>query len=256
MGLEKEYKVDLLNVHIYSDRASMGAAAGALAADCIRNILSEKDELNIMFAASPSQNEMLDTLVKADGIDWSRINAYHMDEYVGISPEHPAHFRNYLKRMVFDKVSLKTVNLIDVNAKDPVEEAHRYGKLLLENPIDICLLGVGENGHLAFNDPPAAKFHDKEMVKVVTLEERCRWQQVHDGGFERVEQVPASAVTVTVPALMSAKVKICCVPGAAKAEAIRNMLHGPMEERCPASILRNYPDAQLYLDLEAASMLL
>lgn len=179
-----------------------------------------------------------------------------MDEYVGLDAAHPAGFRNYLKRTVFDRLPLGSVNLINGNAEDPEEEARRYGQLLAAHPADICLLGVGENGHLAFNDPPVADFNDPVFAKVVKLEEKCRLQQVHDGCFEEIGQVPGHAITVTIPGLTAARSMFCSVPAATKAEAVRDMLNGQVTERCPASILTTHPDAALYLDRDSASGLL
>lgn len=256
MAILKDYRADRLRVMIFDTRQAMGNEAGAQAARCIRKLLEEKEELNVIFAAAPSQNETLAALLAADGIDWGRINAYHMDEYVGLDPDHPAGFRNYLRRTVFDRLPLRSVNLINGNAPDAGEEAKRYGALLREHPADVCLLGVGENGHLAFNDPPVADFQDPCLAKVVALEERCRRQQVHDGCFERVELVPTHAITVTIPGLTGAGHMFCSVPGAAKAEAVRDMLNGTVSCRCPASILTTHPGAVLYLDQESAGYLL
>ena len=157
---------------------------------------------------------------------------------------------------MFDRLPLGSVNLINGNAENPEEEARRYGQLLAEHPADICLLGVGENGHLAFNDPPVADFNDPVFAKVVKLEEKCRLQQVHDGCFEEIGQVPGYAITVTIPGLTAARFMFCSVPAATKAEAVRDMLNGQVSERCPASILTTHPDAALYLDRDSASGLL
>ncbi len=256
MAVLKDYKADQLRVMIFDTRTAMGNEAGAQAARCIRELLEKKKELNVIFAAAPSQNETLAALLAAEDIDWGRVNAYHMDEYVGLDPEHPAGFRNYLRRTVFDRIPLKSVNLINGNAPDAKEEAKRYGELLREHPADVCLLGVGENGHLAFNDPPVADFEDRNLAKVVELEERCRRQQVNDGCFELLEQVPAHAITVTIPGLTRAGHMFCSVPGTAKAEAVRDMLNGTVSCRCPASILTTHPGAVLYLDQGSAGYLL
>ena len=189
MTIIKDFFADKLHVMVFDTREDMGRMAGEQAAARIRELLAEKEEINIIFAAAPSQNETLETLVSAEGIDWTRVNAFHMDEYVGLDAAHPAGFRNYLKRTVFDRLPLGSVNLINGNAEDPEEEARRYGQLLAAHPADICLLGVGENGHLAFNDPPVADFNDPVFAKVVKLEEKCRLQQVHDGCFEEIGQV-------------------------------------------------------------------
>lgn len=256
MTIIKDFFADKLHVMVFDTREAMGRMAGEQAAARIRELLAEKEEINIIFAAAPSQNETLETLVSAEGIDWTRVNAFHMDEYVGLDAAHPTGFRNYLKRTVFDRLPLGSVNLINGNAENPEEEARRYGQLLAEHPADICLLGVGENGHLAFNDPPVADFNDPVFAKVVKLEEKCRLQQVHDGCFEEIGQVPGYAITVTIPGLTAARSMFCSVPAATKAEAVRDMLNGQVSERCPASILTTHPDAALYLDRDSASGLL
>ncbi|MCD7909220.1 MAG: glucosamine-6-phosphate deaminase [Clostridium sp.] len=256
MTIIKDFFSNRLHVMVFDTREAMGRAAGEQAAARIRELLEEKETLNIIFAAAPSQNETLDALAKADGIDWTRVNAYHMDEYVGLAPAHPAGFGNYLRRAVFDRLPFRSVNLINGNAADPEEEARRYGGLLERCPADICLLGVGENGHLAFNDPPVADFHDPVLAKVVRLEERCRQQQVNDGCFEEIGQVPTHAITVTIPGLTAARSMFCSVPAATKAEAVRDMLNGQVSEACPAGILTTHGDAALYLDRDSAKYLL
>ena len=255
MSIKKIYKVDKLKVLIFDNRENMGRNAGHQIAECIRKMLKEKEELNIIFAAAPSQNETLKTLCLEDNIDWSCINAYHMDEYVGLDEENPAGFRNYLKRTIFDILPFKSVQLINGNARDVQKEAMRYSELLKKNPVDICLLGVGENGHLAFNDPPVADFNDPVFTKVVKLDEKCRTQQVHDGCFKKIEEVPEYAITVTIPGLIAAKHMFCSVPAITKAEAVKMMLNGTVTEKCPASILTTHKGATLYLDVDSAKYL-
>lgn len=255
MALIKEMKTGKLLVKVFDTRNAMGEDAGKEAAACIRQLLKEKEEINIIFAAAPSQNETLETLIKEPGIEWERINAYHMDEYVGLAPEHPAGFRNYLNRTIFEKLPFKTVNLINGNAEDAYAEAKRYGELLLAHPVDLCLLGVGENGHLAFNDPGVAEFDDPVRAKVVPLDEVCRQQQVNDGCFEKIDEVPIHAITVTIPGLTAAKYMFCSVPAATKARAIKDMLSGEVTEKCPASILTEHEAAVLYLDKDSAAMI-
>lgn len=249
--MAKDFFVDKLHVRIFESRTAMGQCAGNEAAAQLRALLSQKEEVNMMFAAAPSQNEVLAALCSATDLAWNRVNAFHMDEYVGLQPQHPAGFANFLNRAVFERLPFKSVNLINGNSADPNREAERYGDLLRLHPLDLCLLGVGENGHIAFNDPPTADFHDPKWVKVVELEERCRVQQVHDGCFACLEDVPTHALTVTVPALASAASMFCVVPAPTKANAIRDMLNGPIATACPASILRTHPAAGLYLDLDS-----
>ncbi len=256
MSVLKNYRVNQLNVMIFDNRKNMGKEAGYQIAECIRKMLKEKEELNIIFAAAPSQNETLEALRAEADIDWKRINAYHMDEYVGLDAEHPAGFRNYLKRTLFDSLPFKSVQLINGNAKDAKAEAVRYGELLKKHPADICLLGVGENSHLAFNDPPVADFNDPVFAKIVKLEEKCRNQQVHDGCFKKIEDVPEYAITVTIPGLIAAKYMFCSVPAATKADAVKAMLNGTVTEKCPASILTMHKGAVLYLDVDSAKYLI
>lgn len=255
MALIKEMKTGKLLVKVFDTRNAMGEDAGKEAAACIRQLLKEKEEINIIFAAAPSQNETLETLIKEPGIEWERVNAYHMDEYVGLAPEHPAGFRNYLNRTIFEKLPFKTINLINGNAEDAYAEAKRYGELLLAHPVDLCLLGVGENGHLAFNDPGVAEFDDPVRAKVVPLDEVCRQQQVNDGCFETIDEVPTHAITVTIPGLTAARYMFCSVPAATKARAIKDMLSGEVTEKCPASILTEHEAAVLYLDKDSAAMI-
>ena len=256
MAIIKEFRCDQLLVRVFDSRAAMGDCAGNDAAACIKKLLSEKESINVMFAAAPSQNETLAALIADADIDWNRINAFHMDEYVGLDPDHPAGFRNFLKRAIFNLKPFKSVNLLNGNAADPNAEAARYDQLLRDYPLDVCLLGVGENGHIAFNDPPVADFNDEKYVKIVALEERCRQQQVNDGCFEKIEQVPTHALTVTIPGLTQAKAMFCSVPAATKAEAITHMINDEISTACPATILRKHDHAILYCDQDSGKNLL
>lgn len=252
----KQTRIDQLSVRVFDTREAMGACAGAEAAQAIREVLEEKEYANVMFAAAPSQNETLATLCASEGIDWSRVNAFHMDEYIGLDPAHPAGFRNFLKRAIFDRFPFASVHLLNGNAEDPAQEALRYEALLREYPLDVCLLGIGENGHIAFNDPPVADFEDPHLVKIVELEERCRQQQVNDGCFSSIDQVPTHALSVTIPGMMSAKQLFCSVPAATKAEAVERLMNGPVSTVCPATIMRRHPRAELYLDRDAGRAVL
>ncbi|NLB77541.1 MAG: glucosamine-6-phosphate deaminase [Clostridiaceae bacterium] len=205
-----------------------------------------------MFAAAPSQNETLEALCADSGIEWSRVNAFHMDEYVGLDASHPAGFRNFLRRAIFERFPFKKLYLLDGNAIDPEKAAEEYEESLRAHPLDICLMGVGENGHIAFNDPPVADFNDPKLVKVVELDLPCRQQQVNDGCFKTIEDVPTHALTATIPALLGAARLFCSVPGKTKATAIRAMLEGEISSECPASVLRRHTGASLYLDKDSA----
>lgn len=249
----KDFTVDQLRVRVFETREQMGACAGAEAAACLKRLLAQQAEVNMIFAAAPSQNETLAALCADPDIDWGRVNAFHMDEYVGLSEAHPASFRRFLRRAIFDRFAFRSVNLIRADSDDPEGELARYTALLDAHPADICMLGVGENGHIAFNDPGVADFHDPASIKIVTLDERCRNQQVNDGCFARLGDVPRQAMTVTIPALCRARYMYCSVPAATKAEAIGRMLGGEVSTACPASILTRHENAFLYVDRDAAA---
>ncbi len=252
----KSLTKDLLKVEIYNTRAEMGKAAGTMAAEKIKACLSEAQEVNVIFAAAPSQNEMLATLIKADGVDWSRVNAFHMDEYIGLSADAPQGFGNFLKEHIFKHLPFKSVNYIDITAKDIDAECERYSTLLKENPVDIVLLGIGENGHIAFNDPHVADFNDRKTVKAVKLDDVCRQQQVNDGCFKALEEVPQYALTLTIPTLVSAKHLVCTVPAATKAWAVERTVNGEISEECPATIMRKHNSAVMFCDSDSGRDLL
>lgn len=251
----KTLKKDKLTVNIYDSRSEMGIAAAKDIKDRIVALLSGKSEINMIFAAAPSQNEVLAALATDKDIEWGRINAYHMDEYIGLPSKAPQAFGNFLRDHLFGLVPFKSVNYIDITATDPEKESARYGKLLADNPTDIVVMGIGENGHIAFNDPPVADFCDKFKVKPVKLDEVCRNQQVNDGCFEKLSDVPTHALTLTVPTLVSAPYLFCIVPAKTKAWAVKETLNGTVDEHCPASVLRTHDCATLYLDPDSASML-
>lgn len=250
----REFKVDELLVRVYNTRDEMGKAAAYDVSSKIRELLIVKDIINIVFAAAPSQNEFLAYLSKED-LEWNRINAFHMDEYIGLPLDAPQLFANFLRERLFSKKPFKNVFYINGNVKNPEEECQRLTKLLEENPLDITCMGIGENGHIAFNDPHVADFNDPKKVKIVDLDERCRQQQVNDGCFGNLDEVPRYAITMTIPTLVSSQYIFCIVPAKQKAEAVRNTLLGPISEICPASILRRCKNAILYLDLDSASKL-
>jgi len=253
--LVRSFEKDRLRVKIYDTRAAMGVEAAKDAAACMKKLLETKRTINVIFAAAPSQNEFLAALAKEPGIDWKRVNAFHMDEYVGLDCDTaPQSFARFLKDAIFDVVPFGSVSLLNGRA-DPEAEAARYSALLRANPADIVCMGIGENGHIAFNDPGEAEFHDSKLVKTVALDLTCRTQQVHDGCFAALEDVPTHAFTLTIPALMAAKHHFCVVPAPTKASAVYETVNGPVCEACPASILRCAPDATLYCDSDSASRL-
>ena len=247
-----ETKVGSLRVCIYPDRGTMGCEAAKEAAAALKELLAAKDEVNVIFAAAPSQNEFLAAIRAAEGIDWSRVNAFHMDEYVGLAIGAPASFTGFLNDAVFQRLPFKAVYHINGAAEDVEAECQRYTQLLKEHPVDIVFMGVGENGHIAFNDPPVADFNDPKVIKVVQLDDTCRMQQVHDKCFPTFDDVPAYAFSLTVPTLMSAGQLFCMVPGPTKAAAIKQMLCGEIETACPATILRTHANATLYVDADSA----
>lgn len=239
--------VDLLKVSIYKDRLSLGAAAGADVAAKIKELLTLKNNIRIIFAAAPSQNELLNSLAMDSAIDWSRITVFHMDEYIGLPSDATQKFSLFLCERLFDRVKPGTVHLI--NSSNTIEdECKRYSNLLKEAPIDIVCLGIGENGHIAFNDPPVADFNDLELIKAVELDDACRQQQVNDGCFTSFEAVPQYALTLTIPSLLSGAHLYCSVPGITKRKAVHRTLNGTISTECPSTILRNHPDCTLYVD--------
>lgn len=253
--MEKEFQADRLKVKICSSREELGKRAAKDISDAILKLLARKSEINIIFAAAPSQNEVLEQLANEDRIDYSRINAFHMDEYIGLPKDAPQRFGNYLCAHLFDRCNFKSVHLINGLAENIEEECKRYGDLLTRHPADIVCMGIGENGHIAFNDPSSADFSDQKIIKAVTLEEICRRQQVHDGCFSSLADVPTQALTLTVPTLFHADYHFCMVPAKTKAQAVHDTIHGPIGEHCPASILRRAQNAVLYLDPDSSALL-
>lgn len=240
---------------IYADRQLMGASAAAKAAARIRTLLAEQELVNIIFAAAPSQNEFLAALVQQPDIDWKHVNAFHMDEYVGLNDAAPQRFGRFLEERIFKKLPFNVVNYLNGNATTPDEECERYAALLKENKVDVVCMGIGENSHIAFNDPHVADFSDPVLVKKVTLDEACRQQQVNDGCFAALKDVPVHALTLTVPALMQARYIFCVVPGPMKAQAVKHTLRSEISEKYPATILRTHENAVLFLDKDSASLL-
>lgn len=246
---------EMLAVKIFPDREEMGKEAASDVSKTIQELLSKKEEINMIFAAAPSQSDFMKELINDKSIEWERINAFHMDEYIGLGKDAPQRFGNFLKKHLFDQVPFKSVNLINGQEKNPDYESNRYAELLNKYPVDIVCLGIGENGHIAFNDPPVADFNDPKQVKVVELEVACRQQQVNENLFTKLNLVPTHAVTVTIPALMKADHMFCMVPAKNKAEAVYRTLNDEISEECPATILRAKQGAILYLDGDSASLL-
>ncbi len=246
----KGFTIERLTVRVYKDRAQMGAAAAEDVAARMREALGKKDRVRMAFAAAPSQNELLDGLARAGGLDWSRVTAFQLDEYLGLPTSSPKAHRAYLRERLLSRVKPGEVHLMDGKAA-PREECERYADLVRHAPLDIVCLGIGNNGHIAFNEPHAADFKDPEAVKAVELDKASLRQQVHTGPFRRTADVPRLAITLTVPVLMSAAHLFCVVPGTSKREAVRQALQGPLTPACPASVLRTHPGGTLYLELDS-----
>ena len=249
----REIKKDKLQVNIYAGRPELGAAAAETLTARIAELLKTKEQVNIIFASAPSQNEFLAELLKKD-IEWGKINAFHMDEYIGLHPDAPQGFGNFLKDRLFSNVTCRTVNYLNGNT-DPQEECKRYSDLLIKYPTDIVCLGIGENTHLAFNDPHVADFNDPLIVKVVDLDQDCRVQQVNDGCFSTIDEVPTHALTITMPALFKSTYAIAIVPGKFKANAIDHTINSEISEKYPSTILRRHDHAILFIDEDSASKL-
>jgi glucosamine-6-phosphate deaminase len=241
-----------MELKIAETRTAMGEMAAKEIAAAMRERLASQAGIRVVFAAAPSQSEMLRALVAEPGIDWARVSGFHMDEYIGLSQEAPQRFGLWLREAIFDRVPLR-YHLIEP-ASDLQKTCDAYAEMLHAGPIDFVLLGVGMNGHLAFNDPPA-DLNDKAAVKVVELDELCRRQQVEDGCFAAIGMVPKRAVTLTVPELLRGDRMFCCVPGALKAKAVRAMMTEPVSGACPATALRGHPRCTVYLDRESAAEL-
>jgi glucosamine-6-phosphate deaminase len=238
----------------YKTKQEMGGAAAAHAADAIKQAIEEKGGANIILATGTSQFETIKSLTSS-GIDFSKVTMFHLDEYIGLPADHPASFRKYLKERFVDKVpALKAVHFVEGDADNPQQECRRLGDIITKHPIDAALIGIGENGHLAFNDPPA-DFETEEAYIIVELDERCRAQQLGEGWFETLEQVPRRAISMSIRQIMKSACLIVSVPEKRKAEAVKNTLEGQVTNICPASILQTHPNCKIFLDVEAASLL-
>lgn len=252
----KQGNVDNLEYRVYDNRTNMGIAAAKDAAAAVKKLLEVKDEISMIFAAAPSQNDFLEAFIADKTIDFSRINGFHMDEYVGLDLKAPQAFGQFLRDRLFEKVPFKSVNYINGSAEDINAECERYASLLKKADPDIVCMGIGENGHIAFNDPHEAFFNDEKAVKTVSLDEVCRNQQVNDGCFATLGDVPTHAVTLTIPTLVAPRYVFCVVPAPTKANAVYTMLNGEIGEYCPCTILRRHGNAVLYTDKDSAKRIL
>ncbi|WP_426351328.1 glucosamine-6-phosphate deaminase [Alloiococcus sp. CFN-8] len=245
----KRYKE--IDLKIFNSREEMGEAAAKEASEVIVELLKHKEFISCIFAAAPSQQEFLEALSK-EPLPWNRINAFHMDEYIGLQQGSPESFSGFLGSAIFNKLPFCSVNLIN-GLEKPDEECKRYASLLESYSPDIVFMGIGENGHIAFNDPGVADFNDPYLVKTVTLDHECRMQQVNDKCFPSLDKVPEEAITLTIPALLSAPYVFCIVPGIRKAKATAAALEGEVEEKCPASILQRKKGCRMYIDKDSSS---
>jgi glucosamine-6-phosphate deaminase len=248
------FQKDNLNIEVYETSGSMGKAAADFVAGVLNREIKEKDFANLILATGASQFTFLENLQKKK-IDWQKITVFHLDEYKGLSESHPASFRKYLKERILEKVQPKQVYYLEGDAADTDSEVKRYEQLLKAHPIDIACIGIGENGHIAFNDPPVADFNDPNLVKIVELDEACRRQQLGEGWFNSFDEVPTHALSLTISAIMNCKNICCVVPDDRKAEAVFNTLNMEISTACPATILRRHPNTMLYLDKSSASKL-
>ena len=248
-----------LALEVHPDRTALGRAAARAVAAHLHGVIAERGGARVIFACAPSQDEFLAALVDPAqcglALDWSKITAFHMDDYVGLTAAHPQSFRHYLQRHLLSRVAIGRFYPLPAEEADATAVAARYSEALREKPIDLICMGIGENGHIAFNDPPVADFADPHLVKVVELDEVCRQQQVNDGCFPTLDAVPRRAFTLTVSVFRQARRLSIHVPGPRKAQAVHATVQGPVSTACPASILRLHPDATLYVDTAAASLL-
>ena len=250
----KTLKKDNLDIRIHETKKLSGQAAAGYVATKLRETIAAKGAVRMILATGASQFDFLDAL-KKEKVDWKKITVFHLDEYLGMSTDHPASFRKYLKERILEEVAPKAVHYLEGDAEDVAGELKKYSAMLLEDDIDIACIGIGENGHIAFNDPPVADFNDPAWVKVVELDRACREQQMGEGWFASMDEVPTHALSLTIPAITRCKIISCVVPDERKAEAVYNTLNAPVSTDCPATILRNHLETVLWLDEAAASKL-
>lgn len=242
-----------MKILVLPDKLAMGAQAAHDGAAAIRAAIAERGAANIIVATGASQFEMLEALVNEPKLDWSRVTGFHLDEYIGLPMTHAASFRKYLKERLVDRVPLGAFHYVNGEG-DPEAECRRLGQMIGDCAIDVAFVGIGENGHLAFNDPPA-NFLTNEPYLVVALDDACRRQQLGEGWFQSLEEVPRQAISMSIRQIMKSRSIICTVPDKRKAEAVCNTVEGPVTVNLPASILQEHPHAALYLDPPAASLL-
>ena len=244
-----------MDTFVFKSKEDLGRAAAAAAADKITQAIRTGDQASIILATGTSQFETLKSLTAREEIDWSKVTMFHLDEYIGLSEEHPASFRKYLKDRFLQKVApLKAVHFVEGDAEDPAAECRRLGQIIAVHPIHVALVGIGENGHLAFNDPPA-DFETEEPFIIVELDDACRRQQLGEGWFARLKDVPRRAISMSIRQIIKSRSIIVSVPDQRKAQAVRHAVAGPVTNLHPASILQRHPMCQVFLDEAAASFL-
>lgn len=242
-----------MQIEIFETKAQLGQAAARDAAQIIQQAIAERGAAYVIAATGASQFEFLEALV-VEGVDWSRVVFFHLDEYVGLSESHPASFRRYLKERIVSRVNPQAFYLINGEADDVHAECRRVGRLITQQTIDVAFVGIGENGHLAFNDPPA-DFDTEEPYIVVNLDEACRQQQVGEGWFESIDAVPSQAISMSIRQILKTRKILCIVPDRRKAEAVRGSVSLPVDPMHPASVLQQHASVTLYLDLESSALL-
>jgi glucosamine-6-phosphate deaminase len=255
ISLLRSFQVDRAVVEVYPSKAEVGRAAALRASAILKAAIAQQDHARLIMATGNSQEDLVASLMEVRDLDWSRLELFHMDEYINLPETHRGCLKRWMNTHFVEVVHPGKVNYLDGNAADLTSECHRYEQLVGAAPITLCTMGIGENGHIAFNDPHVADFQDPLAIKRVELDERCRRQQAGEGHFADFASVPAEALTLTCPRLMNSENLICCVPEMRKAEAVRNALEGPVSTRCPGSIVRTHPRAWIYLDAESASLL-
>ncbi len=251
----RTFQVDSLRVEVYAQEADLVENLVHQTKLYLQSTIDRQGSVAVILASGGSQIKLLEDLTRCAGIDWARMTLFHLDEYLGIDGEHPASFQRYMRKLVTEKVEPRQFNYLAGNTLEPIAECDRYYRLLSAQSIDLCFLGIGETGHIAFNDPEVADFHDPYPVKLVKLAEKSRQQQVNGGFFDRLEAVPQYALTLTLPTICQAQRISCLAMGVKKAHIVKTMLTGEITPQCPASILRKYPTSTLYLDEAAASLI-
>src|SRR5580692_11401748 len=241
-------------INLFNDRITLGRAAAEQAATAIRRAITARGQARIIAATAASQLEFLDALTKAPGIDWTKVEAFHLDEYIGLPITHPGSFRKMLMEQLVSKTGIRRYHLLAGDAADPAAVAREASKQIASAPVDIAFLGIGENGHIAFNDPPA-DFNSEEPYIIVNLDEACRRQQVGEAWFADISQVPTQALSMSARQILKAKEILAVVPGSRKADAVKACFEGSISPMAPASILRTHPNATVYLDNDSASLL-